>query len=141
MKFYVGQKAFLRKENQVLVMTSADRAGATGLDFPGGKINVGETNLAEALQREVREETSLEIKVGNAFTTWTNDWTTDKYSQGEIFIVGYICDYISGEVELSSEHTDFEWVNKDNYRKLDDGSRYFQALEEYFKVYNILRTQ
>lgn len=63
--FCVGQKAFIEKDGKVLVLH--DPGGR--LDFPGGKIQEGEAKDAEAsslirsLQREVREETGLEIGV------------------------------------------------------------------------------
>ncbi len=126
-RFYVGLKAFLKKGNQILILTSSDRA-EIGLDFPGGKINQEETNLLEALKREVREETSLEVKVGTPFAVWTNDWSTSKYAKDEIFLVGYICDYVSGEVKLSSEHTDYRWIDKNTYQELNEGSNYYLAL-------------
>lgn len=66
--FYVGQKAFIEKDGKILVLNDP----AEGLDFPGGKIQVGEINFTEALKREVGEETNLEIEVGNPFTTWYN---------------------------------------------------------------------
>lgn len=58
--FFVGQKAFIRKGDEVLVIHDP----IEGLDFPGGKIQVGEENTFESLKREVREETGLEIQIG-----------------------------------------------------------------------------
>ena len=47
-------------------------------------------------------------------------------------VIGIKCKYKSGELKLSEEHTKYKWVNKDNYRELDNGSDYFRAVEEYF---------
>jgi 8-oxo-dGTP pyrophosphatase MutT (NUDIX family) len=66
--FYVGQKAFIKKGNEVLVLGDPTE----GLDYPGGKIQEGETDLVESLKREIREETGLEIFVGEPFVTWMN---------------------------------------------------------------------
>lgn len=78
-----------------------------GYDMPGGKIILGETDLVASIQREVIEETGLEIKVGGPFFTWfyTIPLNSRHRSAGKtIFNVGYRCKYISGEITLSSEH-------------------------------------
>lgn len=110
--FYIGQKAFIDKDGQVLVL----RDPIEGIDYPGGKIQQGETSLAESLKREVREETGLEISVGNPFITWMSELPKSHHNAGKkVFLIGYKCDYISGEVALSNEHDKFYWVTKDNY--------------------------
>lgn len=126
---YVGQKAFIEKDDQVLILMDPD----LGLDFPGGKIQEGETDFTEALKREVREETSLEIEKGDAFFTWYNVFGPHHRNAGKkVYLVGFKCRYVSGEVRLSDEHSEYRWVSRENYRELDDKSDYFKALEKYF---------
>lgn len=120
--FQVGQKAFIEKDGHVLVVFFPNG----WLDFPGGRINEGESDLAEALKREVREETTLEIQVDAPFASWLGRGET-------VFLVGYRCRYVSGEIELSDEHQAYRWVNQSNYRELDDGSAPFAALARYFE--------
>lgn len=130
--FYVGQKALILKGNKVLILGAAQK---DRLDYPGGKIQQGEIDLAEALKREVREETGLEISVGRPFSTWTITFPlTHRLSGKKIFLVAYRCDYVSGEVKLSDEHNIFSWVTKENYKDADDGTPYFKVLEEYFSI-------
>jgi len=128
--FNVGQKAFIKKDDKVLVLWNAH-----GLDFPGGRIKeneiadkVGES-LVESLKREVAEEVALEIEVGEPFATWF--YKTKK----AVFLVGYECKYVSGQVKLSDEHYKYEWVDKSNYKTVNDNSDYFKALEKYFEKY------
>lgn len=126
---YVGQKAFIEKDGKVLVLMDPD----LGLDFPGGKIQEGETDFAESLKREVREETKLEIEKGDAFTTWYNVFGAKHRNAGKkVYLVGFKCKYLSGEITLSDEHSEYRWIDKSDYKKLDDGSLYFKALEKYF---------
>lgn len=133
--FFVGQKAFIEKDGKILILN-----GPYGLDFPGGRIQERETTdnndrneLLLSLRREVREETNLEIEILDPFFVWFQKLSKKSKNYGKtVYLVGFKCKYLSGELKLSDEHDNFEWVDKDNYKKLDDGSGYFSALEKYF---------
>ena len=77
--FYIGQKAFIEKDDEVLVLNDPNY----GLDFPGGKIQAGEINFKESLRREVREETSLEIEVGEPFVVWHVEYPNQHRNAGK----------------------------------------------------------
>ncbi|MDO8498500.1 MAG: NUDIX hydrolase [bacterium] len=126
---FVGQKAFIDKDGEILILIDPK----LGIDLPGGKIKEGEADLIESLKREVREETKLEIEIEDPFITWMIEFPPDHRNQGKVFLVGYKCKYFSGEVILSDEHSDYKWVNKNNYLKLSkDG--HFKAIEKYFSL-------
>jgi len=128
--FFVGQKAFIEKDGEVLVLNDPDE----GLDFPGGRIDEGEINLADSMKREVMEEVGLEIEVGKPFVTWFNAFPDSHSLAGKkVFLIGYRCKYLSGEVKLSHEHNKFKWVSKENYKEIDDGTDYFNYLVKYFE--------
>ena len=134
--FCVGQKAFIEKDGMVLTLG----APKGDLDFPGGKIQEGEardgdaSSLAEPLKREVREETGLEIEVGDPFAVWYHEFPKESRDYGKmVYLVGFKCKYISGEVKLSDEHDKYQWVNKDNFKEVDDESDYFDVLVKYFR--------
>jgi len=129
--FYVGQKAFIWKEDKILVLGNPHG----NLDFPGGKIQESENDLIESLKREVKEETGLEIRVGKPFFTWVLVLPSHHKNAGmKVFLIGYQCEYISGEVKLSDEHDKFNWVSKENYLDYKKDSRYFEALETAIKM-------
>lgn len=134
--FCVGQKAFIEKDGKILVLNDPGE----GLDFPGGKIQEGEakdgnaSSLFHSLQREVREETGLEIEVGNPFVVWYHEFPKNHRNYPKVvYLVGFKCKYVSGEIKLSDEHNKFKWVNKSDYMEVDDGSDYFDALKKYFE--------
>ena len=134
--FCVGQKAFIEKDGQVLILGDP----VEGLDFPGGKIQEGEardgdaSSLIEPLKREVREETGLEIEVLNPFHVWYHEFPKSSRNYGKVvYLVAFKCKYVSGDVKLSDEHDKYQWVNKENYKEVDDGSDFFDVLEKYFE--------
>lgn len=127
---FIGQKAFIEKDGKLLILHDPQM----GLDLPGGKIIEGETDLPASLKREVREETNLEIEVGNPFATWffTIPLDSGHRSAGKkIFSVGYKCTYLSGEITLSQEHDWYKWITKENYTEYLQ-SNFSGALKKYF---------
>ncbi|MFH1473092.1 MAG: NUDIX domain-containing protein [bacterium] len=135
--FCVGQKAFIEKDGKVLVLFDP----IEGLDFPGGKIQEGEaidadaSSLIKSLKREVMEETGLEIEVFNPFHVWYHEFPKESRNYGKVvYLVAFKTRYLSGNITLSQEHDNFKWVDKINYREVDDGSDYFDVLEKYFEL-------
>lgn len=130
--FYVGQKAFIDKNGEVLILILPNGF----LDFPGGKIQIGETDLDASFRREVMEETGLSVEVCQLFYRWVFEFHSEHPQAGKkVFLVGFKCKYIDGEIQMSSEHKEYRWVNKDNYREFSDGSGHFKALEAYFNSF------
>ena len=132
-QFYVGQKAFIHKDGKILILKDAKRSRMP-FDYPGGKIQEGEKDLAESLKREVYEETGLEIDVGAAFATCHTTLPPGHRLGGKhLFLVGYKCEYIFGDIKLSDEHTSFQWIDRDEHKALDDGTPFYRMMEKYFE--------
>ncbi len=126
--FLIGQKAFIEKDGKLLVLKSPE-----GVDVPGGKIQESDADIAEALKREVREETQLEIEIGKPFFTWAWQFPTGHKLEGQkIYIVAFKCVYVSGEIILSDEHKEARWLTKENFKDVYENSPWFRAIEQYF---------
>ena len=77
-----------------------------GLEFPGGKIEEGETSQ-EALIREIKEELETEITVGELIDTIEYDYPTFHLSMDCFW-----AEIVSGDLVLT-EHEAAKWLTKD----------------------------
>jgi len=83
-----------------------------GWEFPGGKIEPGETP-EQALAREIREELDTEIEVGEKLTQVEYDYPEFHLSMG-----CYICSVRSGHLTLK-EHEAAGWLRAEELDGLD----------------------
>jgi len=130
-QFYVGQKAFIDNNGKILLLNDP----ILGNDLPGGKIQIGEFDFIAALKREVKEETNLEIEVLSPFISWYFHIPKESKHRNAgklIFIVGYKCKYLSGEIKLSDEHDKYTWIDKNSYQQFKHKWSAYWALEKYF---------
>ena len=82
-------------------------------ELPGGKVENAE-NFADALIREIKEETNLDCEVGDFCEAVQNDYMHKRTVQ----LIMYLDD-VSGDVKISEEHTDWMWANLDKIETLE----------------------
>ncbi|MCD8207905.1 MAG: (deoxy)nucleoside triphosphate pyrophosphohydrolase [Bacteroidales bacterium] len=83
-----------------------------GWEFPGGKVEPGET-LEAALVREIQEELDTEIEVGELLDTVEYDYPTFHLSMD-----CFLCSIKSGELELK-EHEAAKWLTAETLYTVD----------------------
>ena len=83
-----------------------------GWEFPGGKIEPGETP-EEAIVREIKEELDTEVEVIELLDTVEYDYPNFHLSMG-----CFICQIKSGDLVLK-EHEAAKWLTKDTLGSLE----------------------
>lgn len=81
-------------------------------EFPGGKIEAGETP-EESLARELKEELLCQAAVGEYVTT-----TEHEYDFGVVVLSTYFCTLLEGEPQLT-EHEEIRWVPANELKNLE----------------------
>ena len=95
--------AIIIKEGRFFATQRGYGAWKDWWEFPGGKVEAGETS-EEALVREIKEELDTLVSVDEFVTTVEYD-----YPEFHISMDCFICSVISGELKLL-EHESAKWL-------------------------------
>lgn len=132
--YQVSLKLLLKnKEGSVLILKAVDNGSFAGYyDLPGGRIDTDEFNIdfSEIVKREAKEE------IGNIeFTLNQKPVAIGRHLVPEllplnklhrdvhVLYVFFEAEYISGDIEISNEHTDYKWINLNEF----DLEKYFTS--------------
>lgn len=93
--------------NSILIARKAPGKAMAGFwEFPGGKIDPGETET-EALKRELAEEFGMEVEVGERLGAEIHE-----YPHITINLIAFKCLYRYGTFQRT-DHDEFDWVKKE----------------------------
>lgn len=104
--------AIIQKENKILATKRGYGEFINMWEFPGGKIESGETK-EQALVREIKEELNIEISV--------DKFALDieyQYPNFYLFMSCFMCSIKEGSIELL-EHNDGKWITKEDLNTLN----------------------
>ena len=96
----------MKEKNKIFATARGYGELKGGWEFPGGKIEAGETPQ-EALKREIMEELDTEIKVGDLIDTIEYDYPTFHLSMDCFW-----CEVVSGKLVLKEAEA-ARWLTKE----------------------------
>jgi 8-oxo-dGTP pyrophosphatase MutT (NUDIX family) len=109
--FHLGAKALIHNdEGKLLLLQKSMRKSEHLWDLPGGRIHKNEA-LEDALKREVDEETGLKIlQIVPLMMFLTNIRIPIQTGDVGLIFAVYLCSTLNNNsVQLSSEHSHFDW--------------------------------
>ena len=95
--------AFIEDDKILATKRSDDRILGTLWEFPGGKVEKGES-LHEAIEREIKEELSCTVKAVEIF-----DENTHEYENIIVNLTAIKCDLVEGS-PLANEHSEIIYL-------------------------------
>ncbi|MEL5864917.1 (deoxy)nucleoside triphosphate pyrophosphohydrolase [Clostridium cochlearium] len=101
------------KNNEILCALRSPQMCLPNMwEFPGGKIEKGET-LKQAIEREIKEELSCDVKFIDVF----ND-NTHEYDNLIVNLITVKCELVSG-IPIANEHSKLIWLHRENLLSLN----------------------
>ena len=124
--------AFIFNSNGKLLLLKSQKWGGRYL-MPCGHVEFME-KLEDALRREVREETRLEIE-DIKFLKYLEFLNPSQFHKKDLHFVGlqFVCKAKEGEVKINREAEEFIWVDPKEASKinLEEGTR--EMIEDFLK--------
>ena len=104
--------AVIKSNDEIFVTQRGYGEFKDGWEFPGGKVEKGETK-EEALIREIKEELDTVIKVDSYLDTIEYD-----YPDFHLSMDCFVCSIVEGNLVLK-EHEDSKWIKKEEIDTLN----------------------
>lgn len=130
MKYHVAVKGIIERGGKILIVRRSDRDDHhPGVwETVGGRMDHA-IDPKEELIREIYEEVCLTVKVYEPFNTFSFARDTGEFVVG----ITYLCKYLSGDVCLSDEHTEYQWIKPADFSLLDSTDSLKNEIEKYKK--------
>ena len=103
----VTAAVIIRNEKVLITRRAADEKHAGWWEFPGGKVEDGESPEV-CLRRELMEELGVDALIGDLLAE-----SVFRYETGAIRLLAYRAEIITGEIHLSV-HDECQWVSAED---------------------------
>jgi len=108
----VGVGALIRQDDSVLLIRRGRPPGQGEWSIPGGLVKTGET-LEQAVVREAREETGLEVEPLALVELLERIFPDDRGRTRHHYVLAdYLCRVLGGSLEAGSDANEAAWVER-----------------------------
>jgi 8-oxo-dGTP diphosphatase len=115
----VGVGAVVLDGDRVVLVKRANEPLIGEWSLPGGAVDVGET-LEEAIRREVREETGLDVEVGPIVDVLDRiRYDPDGRVKFHYVLVDFLCRPTGGELRCASDAAEAVWADGPALKRYD----------------------
>jgi 8-oxo-dGTP diphosphatase len=108
----VGVGGVVVKDGKALVIKRGHEPRKGEWSLPGGRVELGET-LVDALRREIKEETGLDVEVGPLLDVFDRVHRADHRIQYHFVILDYLCTCTGGTLCAGDDADDAAWIAGD----------------------------
>ena len=116
----VGVGGVIVKDGKAVIVKRANAPYKGQWSIPGGRVELGES-LAEALVREMREETGLDVQIGPLIEVFERiQWDDEPQPPARarrlryhFVIVDYVCTPVGGALCAGDDAAEARWVASD----------------------------
>jgi ADP-ribose pyrophosphatase YjhB (NUDIX family) len=105
----VGVGGVVVQGGRALIVKRAHEPRKGEWSLPGGLVELGET-LVDAARREIKEETGLEVDVGEVVEVFDRVHHLDGRVQYHFVIVDYLCHPTGGTLQAGDDAEEVAWV-------------------------------
>jgi mutator protein MutT len=133
----VGVGGVLIHEGRVLLVRRGKEPLYGRWVVPGGTVELGEP-LDEALVREMREETGLEVEPLELLTVFDRIQRDGGQVLYHYVIVDYLCRWLSGEAQAASDALEVAWAAPDELDRYDLPAKALEVVEDAFRRTGLL---
>src|SRR3989304_6034714 len=124
----VGSAVVVENERGEILLARSNKPPVEGKwVLPGGGINFGETSR-QAAQREIKEETGLEIEVGDFITAYELIVPNENIHR---LILYHKAKAVGGKLKASDDISELVWMKPNDIRQLKNATKVvFDILEK-----------
>jgi ADP-ribose pyrophosphatase YjhB (NUDIX family) len=133
----VGVGGVLVHEGRVLLVRRGKEPLYGRWVVPGGTVELGEP-LDEALAREMREETGLEVEPLELITVFDRIQRDGGEVLYHYVIVDYLCRWLSGEAQAASDALEVAWAAPDELDRYDLPAKALEVVQDAFRRTGLL---
>lgn len=119
----VAVGAIVFKDDCVLLVKRKNEPAKEQWAIPGGKVQFGET-LKQAVEREILEETSIEIEAGQP------SYVFEYINEHHYIIIDLDAKYIAGEPKANDDALEAKWISAKEIMQLNVADSSLKLLQQ-----------